>query len=153
MLEYLNKNNIRYVQLLYSGDSYGEQGVAQFELVLKSNGYRICVAQKVVFPENNIVSQESSDDVVNTLLQKPVANTVVIFAGTKYIRAFLQAVQRSPGANGVFKFLGPTTWGNNIDITSGLGAVAKDAVTLMLDFQAIDVSKCLIACKTHIAVY
>ncbi|KAK7481552.1 hypothetical protein BaRGS_00027201, partial [Batillaria attramentaria] len=141
MLSYLDKNNIRYVQLLYTNDSYGQQGVAQFERIIRMDRLRVCVAQKVVFPESGVVSEESSDDVVNLILQKPAANTTVIFAGTKYIRAFLEAVQRavrrSPALRGSMKFLGPTTWGNNADVTNGIDAVANDAVTLMMDFQSI----------------
>lgn len=138
MLQYLDKNNIRYVQLLYTDESYGQQGVTQFDRLIDQYDLKICVAQRVVFPESGVVSQESSNDVVKVLLQKPAANTTVIFAGTKYIRAFLLAVQRTPGAQGTLKFVGPTTWGNNAAVTNGIPAIANDAVTLMMDFQSLD---------------
>lgn len=138
MLRYLDENDIRYVQLLYTNNSYGQQGVAQFERIIQQQNFRVCVAQMVIFPESEVVSEESSLDVVNLLLQKPAANTTVIFAGTKYIRALLRAVQDTPGAQGTLKFLGPTTWGNNAEVTNGIDAVANDAVTLMLDFQSLD---------------
>ncbi|KAK7087415.1 uncharacterized protein [Littorina saxatilis] len=135
MLKYLDQNNLRYVQLLYTDDSYGLQGINQFDLLIRMHNFSICVAQRVVFPESGVVSQESSDDAVVDLLQKPVANTVVIFAGTNYIRAFLEAVQRSPAATRSFKFVGPSTWGASYAVTEKIPEVGNDAVTFALDFQ------------------
>lgn len=140
MLKYLDQNNIRYVQLLYTETSYGIQAVAQFELMIKKDGFHICVAQKVLFPETGIASDESSNKVVSSLLVNPVANTVVIFADTKYIQAFLKAVARNSKAASTFKFVGPTTWGNYPDVTQDIVGVASDAVTLMMDFQSLGVS-------------
>ncbi|XP_076452891.1 uncharacterized protein LOC143288376 [Babylonia areolata] len=134
-LRYLDANNIRYVQLLYTVDAYGEQGKAQFDLLIERYNFSVCVAQRVGFPDSAVVSAESSDDVVTELLQKPVANTVVIFAGTGHIRAFLEAVARNPAAVGTFKFVGPTTWGDKQSVTENIRDVANDAVTFALDFQ------------------
>ena len=135
MLNYLDRSDLRYVQLLYTNDAYGRQGVTQFDRLTAQHNFSVCVAQRVVIPERGVVSKESSDDVVIDLLQKPVANTVVIFADTRYIRAFLEAVQRSARATEIFKFVGPTTWGNRLAVTQDLTAVGSEAVTFMLDLN------------------
>ncbi|KAL8562533.1 hypothetical protein ACOMHN_045798 [Nucella lapillus] len=134
-LRYLDTNNLRYIQVLYTVDAYGVEGKAQFDLLIQQYNFSICVAQRVAFPESSVVSQESSDDVVSELLQKPIANTVVIFAGTGHIRAFLLAVARNPAAVGTFKFVGPTSWGNKQSVTNNIRHVANNAVTFTLDFQ------------------
>lgn len=133
ILSYLNTNNLRYVQVLYTDDSYGVQSLAQFDV--QRAKFSICVAQRVVFPESGVVSEVSSDDVVYKILQKRLANTVVIFAGTNYIRAFLKAVERKTAITQTFKFIGPSTWGISESVTDGIRGAANDAVTFVLDFQ------------------
>ena len=145
MLNYLVRNDLRYVQLLHTDDSYGRESVAQFDLLRSQFNFSICVAQRVRLAESGVLSDESSNDVVIRLLLKPVANTVVIFAGTRYIRAVLSAVERSPQAAATFKFLGPTTWGNIEAVTAGLRGVGNDAVTFALNLEdRSDVSLCAV---------
>ena len=143
MLNYLDKTNLRYVQLLYTDDSYGRDSVAQFDLLLSQSDFSICVAQRVMLAESGVLSEESANDVVIRLLQKPVANTVVVFAGTRYIRAILRAVEQLPRAAEIFKFVGPTTWGNRESVTMDLQNAGNDAVTFALDLEDLsNVSQC-----------
>ncbi|XP_067683891.1 uncharacterized protein [Haliotis asinina] len=130
MITFLNSKDIRYVQVLYAQSNYGEFGAAAFKRLAPQK--RICVAQMVMFPDNGTVSRESSNDVVTQILAKPVANTIVVFAGTSYINALLRAVQRNPRAIGKFRFLGSETWGKNEDAILGVEEIAKGSVTFSL---------------------
>ncbi|ESO97858.1 hypothetical protein LOTGIDRAFT_103681 [Lottia gigantea] len=131
MVDFLDKHNIRYVQVLYTDTSYGILGSKAFEEAASRK--RICVAQMVSYPDEGIVSNEISNDVVTALLQKPVANTVVVFAGTNYINALLKAVGRVAGDTSPFKFIGSETWGNSEDAIIGSEKYASGSVSLGLE--------------------
>lgn len=135
MVEFLNKNNIRYVQIVHSPSDYGKMGAKNFEYLAGQS--KICVAQTVEFPDNSSVTQESADKVVRSLLEKPVANTVIVYAGVKYINEMLKAMTRNAGAEGKFKFIGSETWGNNYGAISGVERLAKGSVTLTLESSDI----------------
>lgn len=135
MIKFLNANNIRYVQIVHSPNDYGKMGAEKFKSMAADN--KICVAQTIGFPDNSSVTQESADKVVRSLLEKPVANTVVVYADAKYIHEMLKAMTRNAGASGKFRFIGSETWGNNYEAISGVEYLAKGSVTLNLESSDI----------------
>ncbi|KAL3856574.1 hypothetical protein ACJMK2_011309 [Sinanodonta woodiana] len=138
MIEFLNKFDIRYVQIVHTSSNYGEQGAAIFTKVAKESNKKICIAQTIVFPDNGTVSQESANDVVTALLNKPVANTVIIFADTSYINELLRAIIRKPEAANNFKFIGSDTWANNPEAIAGVEQKAEKSVTF--DLESFDIN-------------
>ncbi|XP_041349145.1 uncharacterized protein LOC121368478 [Gigantopelta aegis] len=136
MVNFLDKFNLRYVQVVYTLTNYGEFAAKAFKRLAPE--YRICVAQMVLFPDNGTVSKESSNDVITGLMQKPLANTIVVFAGTNYINAFLKAVERNENAKGKFRFLGSETWANNEDAFTGVEKTALGSVTLNIQTKNIN---------------
>ncbi|KAK6190589.1 hypothetical protein SNE40_002421 [Patella caerulea] len=133
MASFLDKYNIRYVQLLYTNDSYGKLGAKMFEEIASKK--RICVGQKVAYREEGVVSEEVSNEVVTLLRQKPLANTVIVFAGSSYINALLRALDRVPGEKFDFKFIGSDTWGYSEDAILGSEKYATGSVTLSLESE------------------
>lgn len=131
MIKFLQKYDIRYVQVVHTADNYGEMGAAIFNKLAKEN--KICVAQTVSFAFKETVTRENANDVVVELLDKPVANTVVVFADATFINAMLQAVKRNPEAVGKFRFIGSDTWANNVESTEGVEEMAVDSVSFDLD--------------------
>ena len=136
MVNFLDKFNLRYVQVVYTLTNYGEFAAKAFKRL--ASEYRICVAQMVLFPDNGTVSKESSNDVITGLLQKPLANTIVVFAGTNYINAFLKAVERNENAKGKFRFLGSETWANNENAFYGVEQTALGSVTMNIQTKNIN---------------
>ena len=137
MVRFLDTNNIRYVQVVHTPNDYGIQGAAKFNELASHEDHKICVAQTIGFPDNETVTRESADRVVRLLLNKPVANTVVVFADQSYINAMLQAINRNAGSIGKFKFIGSETWGNNYGAIGGVEPLAVGSVTLGLEFSDI----------------
>lgn len=131
MVEFLKRNDVRYVQVVHPPSSYGRQGSEAFHKHAKEN--KICVAQTIVFADSGSVTRESANDVVTALLQKPVANSVVIFADTRYINALLTAVKQNRDATGKFHFLGSETWATNLDAIAGVEDISEGSVTLNLE--------------------
>lgn len=127
MIEFLQKFDIRYVQVVHTATNYGEQAAEVFNELASNN--KICVAQTISFPDKSTVTEENANDVVLALLQKPVANTVVIFADTTYINELLLAIKRNTDSHGKFKFIGSDTWANNLEATSGVEKYAVGSVT------------------------
>ena len=133
ILKYLVANNLHYVQLLYSSNLYGLEAVDDFKGL--SSQFSICVAQQVAFSQQELVSDESSDDVVISLLQKPTANTVVIFATTVQVRSFLQAVSRNSLAMVTLKFIGTDQWSEHELVAGNIKGAAEDSIFFVHDFH------------------
>ena len=131
MIELLQKFDIRYVQVVHTASNYGEMGAAVFNELAENN--KICVAQTISFPDKSTVTPENANDVVLAMLQKPVANTIVIFADTTYINQLLQAIKRNPDAQGKFQFIGSDSWANNLESTAGVEEYAVGSITFDLD--------------------
>ena len=131
MVRFLRKYDIRYVQVVHTADNYGEQGARNFSKTAEAN--KVCVAQMVAFDEKSVVTTESANDVVAALLEKPIANTVVIFADTSFINALFRAIRRNPEAHNKFKFIGSDSWANNKEATDGVEDLAVGSVTFDLD--------------------
>ncbi|KAK3084836.1 hypothetical protein FSP39_019949 [Pinctada imbricata] len=137
MIRFLNAKNIRYVQVVQTPDDYGTMGAAKFNELASKEENKICVAQTIRFPDNQTVTRESSDRVVRLLLNKPVANTVVVFADQSYVKAMLEAISRNTGAIGKFHFIGSESWGNHYEAISGVEPYAVGSLTLGLEFSDI----------------
>ncbi|WAR03383.1 GRM7-like protein [Mya arenaria] len=146
MIKFLREFDIRYVQVVHSADNYGEQGAEIFKQVAADN--RICIAQTISFPYKKATTIENANDIVLSLLQKPVANTVVIFADSSQINSLLQAIKRSPEAYGKFKFVGSDTWANNVESTDGQEDIAVGSVTFDLDINDLAEFDQYLATKT-----
>ena len=131
MVKFLDQNDIRYVQVLHTRSNYGTLGAQAFADI--ASQYRICLAQKVVFADNSSVTQESGNDAVLDLLNKPNANTVVVFADGDHIAELLRAVRRNPNALNRFIFIGSETWGTSLDVVSGSEDLAVRSVTMTLE--------------------
>ena len=131
MIRFLRRYNIRYVQIVHTSDNYGEQGAQIFKEKAEEN--KICVAQTVAFPDKSVVTTESANDVVLALLEKPIANTVVVFADASFINEMLQAIRRNPEAINKFKFIGSDAWANNKEATDTVEDLAVGSVTFDLD--------------------
>ena len=131
MIKFLDNFDIRYVQVVYSPTNYGRLGSMAFENLARER--KICIGQMIQLPDSGTVTRESFNEVISVLLKKPTANTVVLFAGTGYINALFQAIRRNPSAIAKYFFLGTETWGNNLDVLSGVEDLAKNAVTWSLE--------------------
>ena len=131
LVTFLDHFDIRYVQVLYSPNNYGRLGSMAFQNLAKDK--KICIGQMIQFPDNGTATAESSNEVVSAMLKKPTANTIIMFASTQYINALFQAIRRNPSAIGKYHFLGSETWGNNLNVISGVEDLAKDAVTWSLE--------------------
>jgi len=146
MIKFLREFDIRYVQVVHSADNYGEQGAEIFKQVADQN--RVCIAQTVSFPYKKEVTVENANDIVLALLQKPIANTVVIFADSNSINALLRAIRRNPEAAGKFKFMGADGWANNVESTEGVEDIASGSVTFDLNVNDLPEFDQYLATKT-----
>lgn len=135
MIDFMRRYDVRYVQVVHTSDNYGEQGAAIFNELAHKN--KVCVAQTISFLPQSSVTVENANDVVLDLLKKPVANTIVIFAGTDYINELLKAIRRNPDAHGKFRFIGTETWANNIEAIQDVEDIAVSSVTVDLDIVDI----------------
>lgn len=135
MIKFLRKFDIRYVQIVHTADNYGEKGAEIFQQLALQE--KICVSQTLSFPEQSLVTPESANDIVLELLNKPIANTVIVFTDTANINEMLRAVRRNPEAIGKFRFIGSDTWANNVESTVGVADLAVGSVTFDLDVQDI----------------
>ena len=131
MIKFLRRYNIRYVQIVHTADNYGEQGAQIFNSLAEEN--KICVAQTVSFSDKSVVTAESANDVILALLEKPIANTVVVFASSSFINEMLQAIRRNPEALNKFRFIGSDSWANNKEATDSVEDLAVGSVTFDLD--------------------
>lgn len=131
IIKFLRNFDIRYVQVVHTADNYGEQGAEIFSKLAFEQ--KVCVAQTVSFLPQSVVTVENANDVILSLLKKPVANTVVVFADISYINELLQAVRRNPDAHGKFRFIGSDTWANNPEPIDGVEDIALGSVTVDLD--------------------
>ncbi|XP_060080414.1 uncharacterized protein LOC132559805 [Ylistrum balloti] len=135
IIKFLDKFNLRYVQVVYKRDNYGELATEAFTNMAAQ--YKICVSNTIGFPDNGSVTRESANEVVTYLLEQPNANTVVVFASTEYIKGLVQGISRNPNAHGRFHFVGSETWGNNMEAIAGNEELVKGAVTLTLESSDI----------------
>lgn len=133
ILAFLNKKDMRYVQILSSPTDYGRLGSKAF--IERAERHRVCIAQSVVFPDNGTVTRESANDAVTTLLDKPLANIVVIFADTGYLNEFLMAVKKNGQANKKFRFVGSIMWSLNFQVDPSVVETTLGAVTLNLQSE------------------
>ena len=131
IMKFLRYYDIRYIQIVHTSDNYGEQAAKIVNQLAEEQ--KVCVAQTVAFLPQSSVTVENANDVVLSLLKKPVANTVIVFADISYINELLQAVRRNPDARGKFKFIGSDTWANNHESIEDVEDIALDSVTLDLD--------------------
>lgn len=131
IIKFLRNFDIRYVQVVHTADNYGEQGAEIFSKLAFEQ--KVCVAQTVSFLPQSVVTVENANDVILSLLKKPVANTVIVFADISYINEMLQAVRRNPDAHGKFRFIGSDTWANNPEPIDGVQDIALGSVTVDLD--------------------
>lgn len=135
MLQFLDKSDIRYVQIVYEDNSNGITAKEAF--LAQASKYRICVAQTVDFPDLGVVSSETSNSIVSKLILKPAANTVVTFLATEFINSLLQAVGRSDRAQKKLRFIGSVAWADSQDALLGTDTQAVGSITLKLDSDDI----------------
>ncbi|KAH9515187.1 hypothetical protein Btru_019453 [Bulinus truncatus] len=131
MLKFLDKMDIRYIQILYEDNSNGDSAMTY--LTSRASAYRICVAQTVPFPDLGVISSETSNAIVAKLIQKPAANTVVTFLNVEFVNSLLQAVGRSSRAQNKLRFVGSSAWADSQDAILNAEIYAVDSVTLKLD--------------------
>ncbi|XP_033749036.1 uncharacterized protein LOC117333723 [Pecten maximus] len=131
IVKFLDKFNLRYVQVVFKRDNYGELATEAFKSMAAQ--YKICVSNTIAFPDNGTVTRESANEVVTYLLEQPNANTVVVFASTVYIKGLVQGISRNPNSHGRFHFVGSETWGNNMEAIAGNEELVQGAVTLTLE--------------------
>ncbi|OWF48090.1 uncharacterized protein LOC110453540 [Mizuhopecten yessoensis] len=135
IIKFLDKYNLRYVQVVFKRDNYGELATEAFTSMAAQ--YKICVSNTIAFPDNGSVTRESANEVVTYLLEQPNANTVVVFASTDYIAGLVQGISRNPNSHGRFHFVGSETWGNNMEAIAGNEELVQGAVTLNLESSDI----------------
>ncbi|XP_069135753.1 LOW QUALITY PROTEIN: uncharacterized protein [Argopecten irradians] len=135
IIKFLDKFNLRYVQVVFKRDNYGVLATEAFKSMAAN--YKICVSNTIAFPDNGTISRESANEVVTYLLEQPNANTVVVFASTDYIKGLVQGISRNPNAHGRFHFVGSETWGNNMEAIAGNEELVQGAVTLTLESSDI----------------
>ncbi|XP_055861139.1 uncharacterized protein LOC106076542 [Biomphalaria glabrata] len=131
MLKFLDKMDIRYIQILHEDNSNGIS--AKDYLITRAAAYRICVAQTVPFPDLGVISPETSNGIVAKLLQKPAANTVVTFLSVEFVNSLLLAIGRSSTAQNKLRFVGSSSWADSQDAYRNAETWAVDSVTLKLD--------------------
>lgn len=130
--DFLKYYDISYVQVVHSSSSFGAKGAEVFkEQALEK---RICVAQTVQFLEQGISAADSANNVMKTLLNKPLANTIVIFAEVLYTRELLKVLKREPKTiQNNYKFIIAGLWGQRTDIIGDVEDVALGSVSIAVD--------------------
>lgn len=131
MTNFLIRNDIRYVQVVYTANNYGIRGSEVFNETAKEK--RICVGQTIQFSDKGISLSDSANNVVTSLLEKPLANAIVIFAEPLYINALLKAINREPLAvQRKYKFVGASLWGKTWDAVRNVENIAEDSVSMAI---------------------
>eukprot|EP00106_Octopus_bimaculoides_P013986 XP_014781428.1 PREDICTED: uncharacterized protein LOC106877137 [Octopus bimaculoides] len=132
IVSFLKHYNIPYVQIVHSSGSFGAKGAEVFREYALEN--KICVAQTIQFIEQGISVADSANNVMKTLLNKPLANTVVIFAEVLYARELLKVLKREPIViRNNYKFIAAGLWGQRLDVIEGVESVAASSVTIAVD--------------------
>ncbi|XP_052832771.1 uncharacterized protein LOC106868777 [Octopus bimaculoides] len=110
--QFLRNVGWKYVQVLYSEDSYGENG--RMELVKEAAKYGICVVAS-----HSIDKLQKSTELINALRRNPNAKPVVVLVrNKKSIRRILESI-RAEAAAGEFTFIGLDSWGTSDHIVKG----------------------------------
>ncbi|XP_029653751.1 metabotropic glutamate receptor 3-like, partial [Octopus sinensis] len=138
IVNFLKHYKIPYIQIVHSSSSFGAKGAEVFKEYALEN--KICVAQTVQFIEQGISASDSANNVMKTLLNKPLANTVVIFAEVLYTHELLKILKQEPiGIRNNYKFIAAGLWGQRLDVIEGVEEVAAGSVTIAVD--GIDIQK------------
>lgn len=118
----LKRMNWNYVQVVYTGDAYGQSG---YELI-KSEGAKrsICVAASHIIGRDGSHSQ-----IIAKLNEKADARIVVAVVDTNDYRMMLEAIQ-DKNLQGQFILVGTETWGRRDSVVSGYEAVADGSISL-----------------------
>ena len=127
LIELLSLFTVDYIQVVSSGDVFGNQTARDFIELATSRS--ICVAQHIIL-DNNLEMGPARTEVAKLLLA-PLATTVVTLINGPDVNTFLSAVQTNDELSD-FKFLGSTSWADSDAAIAGLGSNILGAVTLGL---------------------
>ena len=131
MTNFLNQNDIRYVQVVHTANNYGIRGSEVFNRIAEEQ--RICVAQTISFADKGISLADSANNIVSVLLEKPLANTIVIFAQPLYINELLKAINREPLAiQRKYRFVGASQWGKTWEAVRNVEHIAENSVSMAI---------------------
>ena len=118
----LKRMNWDYVQVIYSGDTYGKSGLSLIDSETSSRS--ICIAAT-----HEMTGSTDPAMIVRNLQKKPNATIVIAIVDGSDYRGLLEAIQ-AESVTGQFRLIGTETWGTRESITDGLATVAEGSITL-----------------------
>ncbi|CAI9740511.1 Metabotropic glutamate receptor 3 [Octopus vulgaris] len=128
--QFLRNVGWKYIQVLYSEDSYGENG--RMELIKEAAKYGICVVAS-----HSVDKLQKSTELINALRRNPNAKPVVVLVNSKEsIRRILESI-RTEAAGGKFTFIGLDSWGTSDQIVKGFETEADGTLIFRYKTAAI----------------
>lgn len=125
--------NWSYVSLVSSEGQYGESGSSEFTMYARNRGICIAVHEKV--PQRG--NDTKFDRIVDNLLRKEKAKTVVLFLRMEDAKGLLRAAKRR-NVGSRFSWVASDGWGKEMKVVEDLGDVAIGALTLELSSKTIE---------------
>lgn len=126
---FMRSENIHYIQIIHSSDSYGREGARVFKDVASKNG--ICITSWF-----ELWTSGDYNEVISKLNDKPYAGVVLLIVGRTDYRHLLTAFDNQ-GLVGSFLLVGYETWGRSTSIVSGLESVASGSVTVEIEDESM----------------
>lgn len=124
----VKQQNWKYIQVVYSENSYGETGLDGLRVEGEKEG--ICVTNAEAIPAN--YTNAVMDGIIDALRQEKETKIVVVFANDNFAHEFLKAVGRKD-ARGEFSYIGTNSWGINEGVVKDVEESAEGAVTFTLN--------------------
>jgi len=124
MANLLKYKSIKYIQVIYLDDSYGQGLFMALKEALANTD--VCIT--------NMTAVTSTDmaKAVTMLIDNKVTKYVALLTDNMGARRLLQAVDADQRIRNQFVFLGTSSWGNDMSVISNLGS-AENAITVSLN--------------------
>ncbi|CAG0918157.1 unnamed protein product [Notodromas monacha] len=117
MVEIIKMLNWTYISILYEESNYGIKGFEELETLLSANDICIAVKEKLA-KDSGTADKATYDHIVDSLLTKPTARGVVIFASDQEVASVMRAVQRR-NATERFTWIGSDGWSARALVSTG----------------------------------
>ncbi|GAB1608013.1 Metabotropic glutamate receptor 3, partial [Argonauta hians] len=128
--QFLRNVGWKYIQILYSEDSYGENG--RNEMIKEAARYGICVVASY-----SVDKLKESNSFIEALRRNPNAKPVVVIVSKKKsIQRILQGI-RYGSAAGEFTFIGLGSWGTSENLVKGFEEEADG--TLIFRYKTAEI--------------
>ncbi|ELU07927.1 hypothetical protein CAPTEDRAFT_209901 [Capitella teleta] len=124
IVAFLLQYDLSYIQVVFSNyDSHIHTSISFLDLAERSG---VCVSQTVnAGEENQALTGNLVEALIEKLQKKSSAKVIVAFMESSSIRPLLERIRASDN----FKFIGSTSWSNDVAIIEGLVQFSNDIVT------------------------